>query len=255
MRNIKLTIEYDGTNYSGWQSQKNALSVQAVIESAIKELTGEDCRLTGAGRTDAGVHALGQVANFYTNSAIPAQRFSYALNGLLPRDIVVIASHEVDVDFHSRFSAVGKRYRYLVYNFPMPSALLRNRAYHVPFALDLKAMQEAAGYLIGKHDFAAFSASGSSVKTTVRTVTSASLEKSDRLITLDITGDGFLYNMVRIIMGTLVEVGLGKMEPGAVEEILESRDRGRAGATAPPHGLYLAEVYFRKEDMPAVLKK
>ncbi|HHW48532.1 MAG TPA: tRNA pseudouridine(38-40) synthase TruA [Clostridiaceae bacterium] len=257
MRNIKLTIEYDGTNYSGWQSQKNAVAVQNEIQKAINKLTGENCLLIGAGRTDAGVHALGQVANFRTSSKIPADKFSYALNSLLPDDIVIKKSEEVSLDFHAQYSAKGKKYMYLIYNSNRPSALLRERAYFVPQKLDVDAMKKAAECFLGTHDFSAFRATGGSAKTSVRTITNVSLDvchnmldacnnlgSCNNLIKFEIEGNGFLYNMVRIIAGTLVEIGIGKLPWDSVPGIIESRDRKRAGRTAPPHGLYLVEVRY-----------
>lgn len=259
MRNIKLTIEYDGTNYHGWQSQKNnASTIQTAIQAAVRKLTGEDCKLIGSGRTDAGVHALGQVANFKTDSKIPAERFSYALNSLLPSDIVVKKSEEAGIDFHSRYSARGKKYRYLIYNSHYPSALLRSRACHVACPLDYASMSKAALYFAGMHDFLAFSASGRNVKNSVRTIARASLNMRERcncisgpdedgnarIYELEIVGDGFLYNMVRIIAGTVIEVGLGRISAGSVPGIIESRDRKMAGKTAPACGLYLVEVYY-----------
>lgn len=244
MRNIRLIIEYDGTNYHGWQSQVNAAAVQDVIAGALRKLTGEDTKLSGAGRTDAGVHAYGQVANFQTDSRIPAEKFSYAINSMLPGDIVIKSSDEVGLDFHSRFSARGKKYKYLIYNDIHPSALLRNRAYHISDKLDFVAMQNAGPCFVGTHDFSAFRASGSSVESSVRTVTDIRLEKQGDLIEMSIAADGFLYNMVRIIAGTLVEVGTGKKLPKDIPEIIGSGDRSRAGKTAPAHGLYLVEVYF-----------
>ncbi|MCR4436228.1 MAG: tRNA pseudouridine(38-40) synthase TruA [Clostridiales bacterium] len=265
MRNIKLTIEYDGTSYHGWQSQINALAVQDVIKKAIKKLTGEDCNLIGSSRTDTGVHAIGQCANFFTASSIPPDKFSYALNNLLPEDIVIRHSEEVSKDFHARFSAKGKKYRYLIHNSVFPSALMRNRAYHVHYPLDLDSMKKAAGYFLGKHDFSAFKASGGSEKTCERTIYGASLNidkgtvllsaegrqknrplvyPHDAMIEFEITGNGFLYNMVRIIVGTLVYVGIGKIRAEDIPDIIESRDRTRAGITAPAQGLYLVEVYY-----------
>lgn len=255
MRNIKLTIEYDGTNYHGWQSQDNALTIQDVVKKAIHTLTGEECVLTGASRTDGGVHALGQVANFLTNSKIPADKFSFALNTLLPDDIVIKKSEEVDMDFHSRFSSRGKKYKYLIYNSRKPSALLRNRAALVHLPLDVEAMKKSLTYFLGTHDFSAFRASGSDIKTSVRTITGISLneissmiagdgENGSKLLELEISGDGFLYNMVRIIAGTLIYVGSGKLKSDDIPSIIESRDRSRAGKTAPAHGLYLVEVYY-----------
>lgn len=244
MRNIKLTIEYDGTAYHGWQSQINATAVQDVVTRAVNSLTGGACSLTGSSRTDTGVHALGQVCNFFTESSIPSDKFAFALNTLLPEDIVVKKSEEVSPDFHSRFSANGKKYRYLFYNSTFPSALLRNRAYHIFYPMDADAMRQAAGYFVGTHDFAAFSSAGGSVKTTVRTITQAAIAENGELIEFCVTGGGFLYNMVRIIAGTLVEVGFGKIKPDAIPEIIAGLDRKKAGRTAPAHGLYLVEIYY-----------
>ena len=247
MRNIKLVIEYDGTSYHGWQSQNNALAVQDVIEKAIMTLTGEKCSLIGSGRTDAGVHALGQVANFITNSNIPAEKFSYALNNILPDDIVIRSSKQVPESFHARFNAIGKKYRYVIYNSRQRSALHRNRAYFVPYSLELHLMEKAMEYFVGTHDFTAFKASDSSVKTSVRTITGTWLKKEDEIITFEVAGNGFLYNMVRIIAGTIIEAGMGKIAPDSIPYIIESRDRKKAGRTAPPHGLYLMEVYYPEE--------
>ena len=247
MRNIKLTLEYDGTGYHGWQSQINAVAVQDVVSGAIKSLTGEDCAIVGSSRTDAGVHALGFVCNFFTNSAIPADKFAFALNAILPEDIAVKGSEEVPPDFDARFSAKGKTYKYLFYNSPFPSALLRHRAYHVFYPLDAGAMGRAAAHFAGTHDFAAFSAAGGAARTTVRTVYSADVRRNGELIEFTVTGDGFLYNMVRIMAGTLAEVGFGKIDPDAVPGIITGLDRKKAGRTAPAHGLYLAEVYYQSD--------
>jgi tRNA pseudouridine38-40 synthase len=244
MKNIKLIIEYDGTNYHGWQDQRNAIAIQAVIEKAIRELTGEDCRLTGSGRTDAGVHALGQVANFFTMSDIPPEKFAYALNSILPEDIIIKRSEEVSIDFHARYSARGKRYWYIIYNSEQPSALMRNRACHIRQPLSLEAMKAASSYFKGTHDFAAFMSTGSSVKTTERTIYDCIIEQNGEIIKLDISGNGFLYNMVRIIAGTLAEIGMGRIPPDRVSEIIIKGDRKLAGKTAPSHGLYLVEVFY-----------
>lgn len=244
MKNVKLTIEYDGTNYHGWQSQKNAKTVQETVEKAIKGLTGEEITIIGSSRTDFGVHAYGQVANFKTGSNIPSDRFSYALNRLLPQDIVIKKSEEVSEDFHARFCAKGKRYRYLIYNSRFPSAILRNRAYHVSHELDYHSMQRSAAHFLGTHDFSAFKASGSSVKTSVRTITGVSLEMNEDIIRFEISGNGFLYNMVRIIVGTLVAVGMGRIREEDIPDVIKSLDRKRAGRTAPAEGLYLVEVYY-----------
>ncbi len=247
MRNIKLVIEYDGTSYHGWQSQNNALAVQDVIEKAIMTLTGEKCKLIGSGRTDAGVHAIGQVANFITNSKIPPEKFSYALNNILPDDIVIKSSEQVPGSFHARYSAIGKKYRYVIYNSRQRSALLRNRAYFVPYDLDIPSMEKAMKYFVGTHDFAAFKAADSTEKSSIRTITDTWLKKEGEIVTFEIAGDGFLYNMVRIIAGTLVEVGMGKIAADDIPHIIESRDRRKAGRTAPPHGLYLVEVYYPEQ--------
>jgi tRNA pseudouridine38-40 synthase len=239
-----LTIEYDGTGYHGWQSQKNALAIQDVIEGALKKLTGENIRLIASGRTDAGVHALGQVANFHTSSAIPPEKFSYALNSLLPDDIVIKKSVEVTESFHSRYDARGKKYRYIILNSEFPSALMRNREWHIRERLNRMAMKKSLQYLLGKHDFSAFMTSGSSAENTVRTVTAAELYEEEQRILFEITADGFLYNMVRIIVGTLVKIGTGEIAPDKMQYIIESGDRERAGNTAPASGLYLVEVYY-----------
>ncbi|HHV60281.1 MAG TPA: tRNA pseudouridine(38-40) synthase TruA [Clostridiaceae bacterium] len=249
MKNIRLLLEYDGTNYHGWQSQKNALTIQDVLQKAVEELTGETCNIIGSGRTDAGVHALGQVANFVTNSKIPPEKFSYAINNILPRDIVVKKSEAVDMDFHARFSAIGKKYMYRIRNSAHPSALWRNREYHVRAPLDISSMNHALQYFIGEHDFAAFHASGGSVESTVRKIYDAGIKKEGECVILEIHGNGFLYNMVRIIAGTLVEVGMGKRKATDIPDILESKKREKAGRTAPPHGLYLAEVFYNDQKM------
>lgn len=240
-----MTIEYDGTRFHGWQSQINALAVQDVVTAAIRKLTGEEeISLIGCSRTDTGVHAYGQVANFHTGSRIPADKFAYALNHLLPEDVVVRKSEEMYEGFHSRFSAKGKKYRYLIHNTQFPSALLQHRAYHTPYPMDFEKMHEAAAHFVGTHDFAAFQATGSNAKTTVRTVTEIRLDKNENTICMEIAGNGFLYNMVRIIAGTLVYVGMGKIAPEDIPSIIAGGDRTRAGITAPAHGLYLVEIYY-----------
>lgn len=244
MRNIKLTIEYDGTNYHGWQSQINAKSIQDEITLAINKLTGEDCKLIGASRTDLGVHAFGQIANFMTASTIPTEKFAFALNTILARDISVKMSEEVSLDFHSRYSSIGKKYKYIIYNSRQPSALMRNRAWHIHQKLDMSDMLNASKFFIGTHDFSAFKAAGSSTKSSVRTISDISLVSNDELIQIEVIGDGFLYNMVRIIAGTLVYVGLQKIDYNDITSIIESKDRKKSGKTAPAQGLYLVEVYY-----------
>ncbi|MDQ2087617.1 tRNA pseudouridine(38-40) synthase TruA [Herbivorax sp. ANBcel31] len=244
MKNIKLIIEYDGTNYHGWQIQKNADTIQGILKDTIKTLTGEEVTLNGSGRTDSKVHAYEQVANFKTSSNIPAQKFSYALNSMLPKDIVIKKSERVEMDFHARFNVQGKMYRYLIYNSKFPSAILRDRAWHISYNLNFEDMKRATAFFMGTHDFSAFKASGSSVKSSIRTITYISLDKNDDIISLEIAGDGFLYNMVRIITGTLIDVGMGKIKPENIKDIIEGLDRKRAGKTAVPEGLYLVKVYY-----------
>jgi tRNA pseudouridine38-40 synthase len=243
-RNIKLTLQYDGTAYAGWQYQKNALTIQQVVEEAIESLTGQHSTVIAAGRTDRGVHALGQVTNFKTESNIPTDRWLYALNAVLPEDIRVIDAQDVLPLFHARFDAKGKLYRYIIWNAPYSSALLRNFSLHVARPLDTDAMRMAAQYFVGTHDFSSFQASGSTVRDTVRNIWDISIQTDGKMISISISGDGFLYNMVRIMVGTLIDVGIGKMAVCDAKLILEARDRKRAGKTAGPHGLYLVKVYY-----------
>ena len=241
---VKLIIEYNGEKYCGWQRQNNAISVQQKIEQAIKKLTGIKTGVTGAGRTDAGVHALGQVAHFDIISTIPGEKFSYALNLLLPKDIRIKESSEVDESFHARFSAQAKEYRYTIYNHPHGSALYNHLSLHVRQKLNIEAMKRAAGCFFGTHDFRAFMAAGSEVKDTVRTIYHIMITHEDPFIYLDITGNGFLYNMVRIIMGTLIEAGRGRMSCEEIKALLEGKDRIYAGPTVAPKGLMLMRIYY-----------
>lgn len=244
MKNVKLTIEYDGTNYHGWQVQSNAKTVQGTVERAIHGLTGEEITITGSSRTDQGVHAYGQVANFLTHSNIPQDRFSYALNRMLPEDIVIKKSEEVSLDFHARYCSKGKKYRYLIYNSSFPSAIFRNRSYHVSHHLDMEEMEKSISFFKGTHDFSAFRSTGSSVKTSVRTIFDVNLTRAEDNIWFEVSGDGFLYNMVRIMVGTIVDVGMGRIKSKDIPRIIESLERKKAGRTAPPQGLYLVEVYY-----------
>ncbi|WP_262429611.1 tRNA pseudouridine(38-40) synthase TruA [Paratissierella segnis] len=244
MRNIMLIIEYEGTNYSGWQYQENAISVQRIIEEAIQSIEGERIKLIGSGRTDARVHALYQVANFFTNSDIPGYSFKYVLNTKLPGDITIIDSKEVDEDFHSRFSATHKKYKYLVYNGKMPKALYRNFSYHIRKELNLEDMRIASKYLLGTHDFNSFKSSKAVVRSSIRTINAISIEKNKDFVEISIDGDSFLRNMVRIIVGTLVEIGLGKRNRDDIVNILEAKNRKAAGHTAPPQGLFLERVFY-----------
>lgn len=249
MRKIHLTIEYDGTDYAGWQRQNNAMTVQEQLERAVKKLTGETLCVHGASRTDAGVHALGQSAHFETESRIPDEKFSFALNTLLPPDIRVVHSEEANADFHARFSGKGKRYRYLFYASPHAGALNRRTHAHVIYPLDAEKMHSEAQSLVGTHDFGAFAASGSVVKDTVRTIYRADVTRNDQEICLTVEGNGFLYNMVRIIAGTLIGVGSGKLEMGAFSRAIESGSRLDLGITAPAHGLTLMEVFYDAADL------
>lgn len=246
MRNIKLTLSYDGTCYHGFQDQGEHLpTVQGELEKAINRLTGERLRVCAAGRTDAGTHALGQVVNLRTHSGIPVERWPYALNAVLPSDIVATEAHLVPLDFHARHSAVEKTYRYSIDNGRFPQVLLRRYAYHVPEPLDVGAMAIAAQYLVGRHDFAAFRAIGSSTISTTRSLRALQVESHSAMIHVTASADGFLYNMVRIIVGTLLEVGRGKQPPLWVKAVLAGRERAQAGATAPPHGLCLMSARYR----------
>ena len=244
MRNIKLTIEYDGKCYNGWQKQPNKLNIQGEIEKAIYNITKEEVELIGSGRTDAGVHALGQVANFKTNSQISIEKLPLAINSQLKNSIVIKRAEEVDERFHSRYNAKHKTYRYIINNSKCGTAIYRNLEYSYPFELDAQKMQQAAKYFEGEHDFKAFKSSGTSSKNSVRTIYKAIVKKEGEKIIIELTGNGFLYNMVRIISGTLLDVGLGKIKPEEIPEIIESKDRQRAGKTLPSHGLYLVEVKY-----------
>lgn len=301
MRRILLRVAYDGTNYVGWQKQDNGLAVEEVLNNALHELTGEDIAVIGASRTDSGVHALDNVAVFDTESRIPADKFALALNRYLPNDVVVQSSSEVEADFHPRYRECRKTYEYAIYNAAVPNPLINRYSYFVHYRLDLDAMNEAAQYLVGEHDFASFCSAGAQVKTTVREIFevkcftenidnaySTEIERLNRKIITDahedieslsgivdntsgnnenkavyiklenkkitqfhpskiiirITGSGFLYNMVRIIAGTLIQIGQGIYPPERMKEILEACDRTQAGPTAPPQGLTLKEIRY-----------
>lgn len=244
MNNIKITLEYDGTNYYGWQKQKGMKTIQGEIEEALFAVTKERCEVTGSSRTDAGVHAKGFVANFRTNSKVPPNRFREALNVKLPNDIVILKSEKVDDEFHARYYAKGKTYEYSILNDDVPSALMRNQVYHYKYDLDIDAMKVAAKQFIGTHDFAAFKTQGSSVKGTIRTIFEVKVEKTEKIIKISVSGDGFLYNMVRIIVGTLINVGRGKTDSNSIVDIINKKDRTLAGDCVPPHGLLLKEVYY-----------
>ncbi len=244
MENIALLLSYDGKNYHGWQKQNNAVSVQQTLEQAAKTLFGCDVDIVGCGRTDAGVHAINYVANFKVETKIPQDKLAFALNALLPNDIRVKQAQFVSKDFHSRFDVLKKRYIYKIYNFPINDVFLLGRAWHVKYPLDIEKMKSAAYMFLGEHDFAAFRSTGTDTKTSVRTIYDLSVSKNGNEIVVDICADGFLYNMVRIISGTLVYVGCGKIDYRDVSKIIESCDRRLAGITAPPDGLYMHSVLY-----------
>ena len=282
LRNIALTISYDGTSYSGWQIQPDRPSVQEHIEESINSITQEKCSLTSASRTDAGVHAVCQVANFRTNSTIPCWNLRAALQTKLPADIVITSVQDVKHEFHATYAAIEKKYRYLIWNSSRPHAFLRRYAWHFLKPLNTEIMQESAHKLLGKHDFRSFETEYPNKATSIRTVKELNVKKislheiwetqlpfkragqqigadsyqtkvaylahtEDQLISIDIVADGFLYNMVRAIVGTLKEVGIGRWDSMKVQDILESQDRSQAGQTAPAQGLLLQEVKYAPE--------
>ncbi|MBA4700703.1 MAG: tRNA pseudouridine(38-40) synthase TruA [Ruminococcus sp.] len=244
MKRFKLTVAYDGTNYCGWQIQPNGITIEEVLNKKLSKLTGSDIRVIGASRTDSGVHALGNVAVFDSDTTIPPERLSHALNQRLPEDIVVVKSEEVPLNWHPRYCNSVKTYEYHILNAEIPDPTRRLTRYFVSYNLDLEKMKEAAGYLAGEHDFASFCNVRTNVEDTVRIVYSVDIDKRGDEITIRITGNGFLYNMVRIIVGTLLRAGRGFYTPGQVKDILEARDRQAAGVTAPPHGLMLVGIEY-----------
>ena len=244
MKRILLTISYDGTNYSGWQKQKNAVTVQGEFDKACSTLFKTDVESIGASRTDAGVHALGQRAVIDVDTSIPAEKIPLALNPLLPDDIVVTHAEEVGADFNPRFKALKKTYEYSIYNAPFRNPIYRNYSEYVRCELDLDSMRTACEAFVGEHDFRAFCASGNSSKTTVRIIYSLDVEKDGDFIKIRVTGNGFLYNMVRIIAGTLIYVGEGRIAPDDLPEIIASGDRRKAGKTAGPSGLVLVKIMY-----------
>ena len=244
MKRVKLVVAYDGTNYHGWQVQDNGITIEEVLNRTISELVQEDIKVIGASRTDAGVHACGNVAVFDTESRIPGDKFSFALNQRLPEDIRIQESCEVDADFHPRYADTVKTYEYNILNrrFDLPTKRLYAAFCYYP--MDIERMNQAAAYLVGEHDFKSFCSAGAQVQTTVRTIYAVNVTKEDDMVHIRITGNGFLYNMVRIIAGTLMQVGTGLMEPEQVKEILEARDRSKAGPTAVAKGLTLVEIRY-----------
>lgn len=245
MRNIKLSIRYDGTEFHGFQRQDGGVrTAQGEIEKALRSLLGEEIETAGAARTDAGVHALGQVVSFQTATNIPPDKIAPALRRLLPPDLQTVSSEEAAVDFNARFSAKGKEYNYIFCRTGASVPFLRNLALHVRSALDVEEMKKALAFLEGEHDFSAFRNEGSTPTKPVRTITSTSVTESGFLLIISVCGSGFLYKMVRNIAGMALEVGRGKLKAETVPEIIESRDRSLAGPTLPPHGLYLIRVDY-----------
>lgn len=247
MKRIRLIVAYDGTNYRGWQVQPNGMTIEEVLNRKLSQLLSEDIKVIGASRTDSGVHSLGNVAVFDTNTRMPADKIAFALNQRLPEDIVVQGSCGVAQDWHPRYQKSVKTYEYRILNrtFRMPSRRLDTYFYHYP--LDVEKMQRAAEYLVGEHDFKSFCAVGAQVKTTVRTVYACDVTKENEIITIRVTGNGFLYNMVRIIAGTLIRVGGGDLDPEEMPGILSALDRNAAGPTAPAHGLTMIGIVYDEE--------
>lgn len=241
---VKMVVAYDGTNYSGWQLQKNAVTIEQKLNEALSDLLGEAIVVTGASRTDAGVHSLGNVCVFDTTTRIPAEKICYAVNSRLPDDIVVQESCEVASDFHPRAGKSSKTYEYRVLNRTMPDPTRRRDTYFYHYALDVDAMAKAATYLEGEHDFKSFCSVHAQVETTVRTIYSCTVTRDEDVIRICVTGNGFLYNMVRIIAGTLIEVGAGKRQPEDIVKMLEATDRCAAGPTAPAHGLTMLKISY-----------
>ena len=258
MRTVKLTVEYDGTDFNGWQVQKkqDCRTVQGCIESALTQIFGKHLRVRGAGRTDAGVHAQGQAAHFKTSSRMPVPEILKALNGNLPRDISVTAADAVPPGFHAQYDATSKLYRYRIFNRPVRPVLERRFAWHVPHPLNLAAMKAAGEELLGRHDFRSFMASdparpgvGAGARDTRRTMRRVTIKKEGALLTCEFEADGFLYKMVRNIVGTLVEIGSGRFEPGSLKTVLKRKDRNCAGQTAPPQGLTLVRVNYDLKEL------
>ena len=248
MKRIKLTVAYDGTNYCGWQIQPNGITIEEVLNKKLSKLTGEEIRVIGASRTDSGVHARGNVAVFDTDTTIPPDRLAYALNRRMPEDIVIVKSEEVPADWHPRYCDTVKTYEYHILNTRVPDPIRRRTTYFVSYSLDLENMRRAAGYLLGEHDFASFCNVRTNAEDTVRTVYDLDILENGEELTIRIRGNGFLYNMVRIIVGTLLRVGRGFYTPEQVKDILEARDRQAAGVTAPPHGLVLVGIEYTQRE-------
>lgn len=245
MKRVKIVVSYDGTNYCGWQVQPNGITIEEIINRKLSKLTGEQIRVIGASRTDSGVHALGNVAVFDTESSIPPERFAYALNQKLPDDIVVVESEEVSADWHPRYQDhITKTYEYHIYNAKVPNPLKCRYSTFVSFPMDAAKMREGAAYLVGEHDFASFCNVKTNSSDTIRTVHDIVVTQDGPDITIQVTGNGFLYNMVRIIAGTLIRVGRGFYTPEKIKDILDAREHTSEGVTAPPNGLVLVRIDY-----------
>lgn len=246
-KRIRLTVAYDGTNYHGWQVQKNGNTIEGELNHCLSELLQEKIEVIGASRTDAGVHALGNIAVFNTHTKIPAAKISYALNQRLPEDIRIQKSEEVALDWHPRHCKSRKTYEYRIYRSEFPMPVKRLYSFFTYYTLDIWKMKEAAAYLEGEHDFKSFCQTGTAVETTIRKIYSIQIEEENQDLVIRVCGEGFLYNMVRIIAGTLMEVGQGKRRPEEMTEILNCKMRCAAGPTAPPQGLTLVKYEFLEE--------
>ena len=267
MKNVLLTITYDGTDFCGWQKQPGQRSVQGEVERVLSTICAQPIQINGTSRTDAGVHAYGQRANFTAEFSIPTEKIPLVTNGIfaaaasgksrkISGDVAILAAEEMPPDFHARFNAIGKKYIYKISNTTNPDPFERNYCYQIPKPLDLFAMEQAAVHLIGTKDFKCFQAAGGKeLESTVRTIYSARIVPTENFVGFEIIGDGFLYNMVRIITGTLVDVGLGKKPPEELPRIIDEKDRRLAGHTAPPQGLYLTEVYYEEEKLQKAIQK
>ena len=245
MRRIRLTVSYDGTGYCGWQVQPNGITVEEVLNKKLSRLLKEDVHIIGASRTDSGVHALGNIAVFDTESRIPAEKMAYALNQQLPEDIVIVKSDEVPLDWHPRYQErITKTYEYHIYNAKVMNPLRKRYSAHISFPLDVENMRKGAAYLVGEHDFKSFCNIKTNTNDTVRTIYSIDIEKIEEEIIIRVVGNGFLYNMVRIIAGTLIRVGRGFYTPEKIGEILDKKEHTAEGITAPPQGLVLKEIFY-----------
>ncbi len=246
VKNIKIIIEYDGTNYSGWQIQKNAISIQEEIQNSIFKITGEKTNIIGAGRTDAGAHAKGQVANFHTMSGIPEKQFALALNSVLKEDIIIKDSSYTPMNFHARYDAKSKLYSYTIHRGKFPPAIMRKYIYHFKYnkLLDIEKLKKSASYFIGSHDFKGFMSTGSDIKNTIRTIYTIDFIENGDSIKIFYHGNGFLYNMIRIITGTILYAGIGRIQAEEIPYIIKSGNRELAGVTVPAYGLCLEKVFY-----------